>query len=153
MRNTPRRSLRQNARWTLASNISYAACQWGVIVCLAKLGSPEIVGRFGLGLAIASPVIVLTQLQLRSVLVTDSKQAFRFGEYLALRLILTMVALAAIAGLAWMEGYVAASAFTPRLYGCDRHCWILPLPQVSNQSRPSSFAPAARSTTTNRRRS
>ncbi|NLE39325.1 MAG: hypothetical protein GX621_14995, partial [Pirellulaceae bacterium] len=31
-------SLRRNFSWTLAGNLVNAACQWGVIVVLAKLG-------------------------------------------------------------------------------------------------------------------
>jgi O-antigen/teichoic acid export membrane protein len=104
---SPRLSLRRNFLWSLAGNVSYAACQWGVLVCLAKFGSPVIVGRFGLALAITGPVILLSQLQLRDVLVTDSKRKFIFGEYLSLRLILTAAAFVAIAGLAWVGGYAA----------------------------------------------
>jgi hypothetical protein len=39
-------SLRLNFSWALAGNIIYAACQWGMLSVLAKLGSPEMVGLF-----------------------------------------------------------------------------------------------------------
>ncbi|MGI8856402.1 MAG: hypothetical protein ACR2JW_11675, partial [Thermomicrobiales bacterium] len=54
------RSLRANFSWTFVGNVVYAACQWGMLVVLAKLGSPEVVGQFALGLAITAPVIMLT---------------------------------------------------------------------------------------------
>jgi hypothetical protein len=39
----------------------YAACQWGIISLLARLGSPEIVGEYALGVAIAGPLLLLAQ--------------------------------------------------------------------------------------------
>jgi O-antigen/teichoic acid export membrane protein len=113
-------SLQRNFLWTLAGNILYAACQWGVLVCLAKLGSPEIVGRFGLGLAITAPVIMFSQLHLRAVLATDSRQEFRFGDYLALRLILTAAALAVIAGLALIGGYARETVLVIIILGLGK---------------------------------
>src|SRR6266568_5527229 len=44
-------SLRTNFAWTLAGNAVYAVCQWGMLVSIAKLGSPAMVGQFALGLA------------------------------------------------------------------------------------------------------
>jgi O-antigen/teichoic acid export membrane protein len=91
-----------------------------VVVCLAKLGSPEIVGRFGLGLAITGPVILFSQLQLRAVLATDSKKVFGFGDYLALRLVLTAVALALIAALTWMGGYATETVLVVLAVGLGK---------------------------------
>ena len=34
-----RLTLRMNFLWTLAGNVVYAACQWGILVVLAKLGT------------------------------------------------------------------------------------------------------------------
>ena len=89
------RSLRANFSWTFVGNVIYAACQWAMLVVLAKLGSPEIVGQFALGLAITAPVIMLTNLQLRAVQATDAKRAYSFGDYLGLRLAVTPLALLA----------------------------------------------------------
>ena len=80
-------SLRRNFVWTAAGNVIYAGCQWGMIAVLAKLGSPEWVGQFALGLALTAPVLLLTNLQLRSVQATDAGDEFEFGHYLAVRLI------------------------------------------------------------------
>ncbi len=49
-------SLRRNVAWALAGNLGYSACQWGVLVCIAKLGTAADVGRFALGLALTAPV-------------------------------------------------------------------------------------------------
>jgi O-antigen/teichoic acid export membrane protein len=80
------RQLTVNFGWTLAGNVTYALSQWGILVALAKLGNPAMVGQFALGLAIAAPVFLFGNLQLRSVLATDARREFAFGEYLATRL-------------------------------------------------------------------
>lgn len=96
--------LRINFAWTLIGNIVYAACQWGMLSVLAKLGTPEMVGQFALGLAITAPVMLFSNLSLRSVQSTDALQEYRFGEYLALRLTTTLFALLLITGIAFFIG-------------------------------------------------
>ncbi|BAZ27955.1 polysaccharide biosynthesis protein [Cylindrospermum sp. NIES-4074] len=98
-------TLRRNFSWTFAGNLVYAACQWGMLVVLAKLGSPEMVGQFTLGLAIAAPVIMLTNLQLRTIQVTDAKQEYLFQDYLGLRLIMTGLAMLIIVVITIASGY------------------------------------------------
>jgi O-antigen/teichoic acid export membrane protein len=89
-------SLRANFAWTFAGNIVYSGCQWGGLVVLAKLGSPELVGQYSLGLAIAMPVIMFAMLQLRPVIASDVREEHRFGEYLGFRIVTTVVASAVI---------------------------------------------------------
>jgi O-antigen/teichoic acid export membrane protein len=103
-------SLRLNFVWMLAGNAVYAICQWGAIVALAKLGSSFIVGQFSLGLAIAAPVLMFTNLQLRAVQATDSGRHYSFGEYLRLRTTLTLLGLAMIAGIAVFGHYERQTA-------------------------------------------
>jgi O-antigen/teichoic acid export membrane protein len=88
--------LRVNFTWTLVGNVVYAGCQWAMLMVLAKLGSPEKVGQFALGLAVTAPVIMLSNLQLRAVQATDAEGSYSFGHYLALRLVTTLLALASI---------------------------------------------------------
>ena len=56
-------------------------------MALAKLSSPLIVGQYSLGVAIAMPVISLTGLQIRSVIASDVRETYRFGEYVGFRLV------------------------------------------------------------------
>lgn len=100
-----RLSLRVNFSWTLIGNLIYAACQWGMLVVLARLGSPEVVGQFALGLAIATPVIMLTNLQLRYLQAIDAQQEYRFADYLGLRLLSVVLALLLLAGIVFGSGY------------------------------------------------
>src|SRR5437868_13818516 len=87
-------SLRRNFAFTLAGNALYAACQWGILVVLAKLGSPAIVGKYALAMAVCSPVILFSNLQLREIQATDARRDHAFGDYLALRILCTILALA-----------------------------------------------------------
>lgn len=98
-------SLRTNFSWTLAGNLVYAASQWGVLVVIAKLGTPEMLGQFALALAVTAPVVMFANLQLRAVQATDAKRAYRFEDYLGLRILTTAAALAAIVLVALLSGY------------------------------------------------
>src|SRR4051794_41039079 len=85
--------LRTMFAWTLAGNVVYAACQWGMISVLAKLGTTVAVGQFALALAITAPVFMLTNLFLRGIQATDARDEFSFGEYFTLRAMGTVVGL------------------------------------------------------------
>jgi O-antigen/teichoic acid export membrane protein len=103
-------SLRSNFAWAMTGNTVFAACQWGMIVALAKFGSAFMVGQFSLGLAIVTPVFMLSNLDLRAVQATDAIREYRFAEYLRLRLTLTLVAFAVIAAIVWFGKYERVTA-------------------------------------------
>ncbi len=100
-----RLSLRSNFAWAVCGNSVYAVCQWGMIVALAKLGSALMVGQFSLGLAIVTPVFMLSNLDLRAVQATDAHRQFRFSQYLRLRIALTLAALSVIGAIVWFGRY------------------------------------------------
>jgi O-antigen/teichoic acid export membrane protein len=110
-------SLRKNFTWTFAGNAVYAASQWGILVLLAKLSSPEMVGQFALGLAITAPVILFANLQLRSVQATDARHEYRFADYLGLRLLTTLLAYGVIVGIVVLSGYRGETALVVMLIG------------------------------------
>lgn len=103
----PARSLRRNFLWTLSGNVVYAACMWGILSVLTKLGSPETVGRFSLASAVATPVIMFANLQLRPILASDAENAREFADYLGVRLFLLPLALLVVAAVA-AAGYSGA---------------------------------------------
>jgi O-antigen/teichoic acid export membrane protein len=98
-------SLRGGVAWTAAGNAVYVACQYGMLVALAKLGTQEDVGTFALALALTAPIILVSQMQLRQLLVTDVQYEARFGDYLTVRLGLTVAALLLIPILLTIGGY------------------------------------------------
>lgn len=86
-------SLKKNFSWTLISNLIYAFSQWLLLVIVAKVGTPEMLGEFSLGLAITAPVFLFTNLQLRAIQATDAENLYRFENYFTLRLISGLVAM------------------------------------------------------------
>src|SRR5260370_5791803 len=98
-------SLSVTFTWALAGNAVYSGGQWAMLVLLAKLTRPEIVGQYALGLAIVLPVIMLTSLQLRWLLTTDVHGRTGFGDYLSFRLLSTALALAIIFASVLLFGY------------------------------------------------
>lgn len=99
------KSLRWSFSWTLLGDVIYAACQWGMLIALAKLGTPEMVGQLALGFAVTAPVIILANLTLRPILATDIVGEYCFGDYFVLRLFTTAIALLVIMGIALLAGY------------------------------------------------
>jgi O-antigen/teichoic acid export membrane protein len=105
-----RLSLRRNFSWTFLGNGIYSASNWAMLVVLAKLGTPVMVGQYALGLAVAQPVMMFSQLHLRTLQATDVRRQYRFGDYLGLRLLTTALAIAAIAALARTGHYTRDTA-------------------------------------------
>ena len=104
-----RRTLATGALWLLSSNIAYAACQWGTLVALAKLGSAASLGHFGLALAVATPVVLVTGFALRALQATDVMRRYAFADYFNLRMAANLVA-AAIIGMAALAAVDEAAA-------------------------------------------
>lgn len=75
-----------------------AAYQWGMTVVLAKFCSPAAVGTYSLALAIVTPILTFTSLQLRAAQATDAKNEYRVADYLGVRLLGTLVGFAVILG-------------------------------------------------------
>jgi O-antigen/teichoic acid export membrane protein len=98
-------SLKSNLSWMFVGYAVYVLCQWGMLMVLAKLLSPTEVGRFALGLAVAAPVVLFTNLGLRHLQATDAKQEYAFADYLGLRLLTIVSALLAIVGITLLAGY------------------------------------------------
>ncbi|MEM7130467.1 MAG: oligosaccharide flippase family protein [Chloroflexota bacterium] len=98
-------SLLANFSWTVVGNLIYAASQWAILAALTKLGTSEMVGQFALGLAVTTPVIMFTNLSLRSIQATDAQNQYHFSAYLALRLITSTIAFFVILAIAMTVDY------------------------------------------------
>lgn len=115
-------SLRRNFSWMLLGQAIYSASQWGIVFVLAKLGTETMVGQFTLGLSVTAPIIMFTNLALRSVQATDAKHEFLFADYLTLRLIGTVIALVIIVAIALFGGYQAQTALAIMAIGLAKAC-------------------------------
>jgi len=91
------RRFKTDFTWVLAGNIFYSACQWLIVVILAKFGSPQKLGEYAWGLAVSAPIVLFANFQLRSLLASDLVDRFRFVQYLTFRLISLGVALGIVA--------------------------------------------------------
>ena len=74
-------------------------------IVLARLGSPEHVGQFALGLALTAPIFMFATLRLRDVQATDTRQEYQFGDYFALRLLTTVLAFLTVGGIVIVTDY------------------------------------------------
>ena len=99
------RSLKPNVLWTLIGSGTYQGAQFLMIAVLAKLTSPSMVGEYALAFAICAPAFVLANLNLKAVQATDAKRDYSSADYLALRLIMSALALAVV--------ILAGTAFSP----------------------------------------
>lgn len=91
--------------WTLVGEVLFAGGQFGMLVIMARLGSETVLGQYALGLAIATPLYVLTSLHLRPTFVVSSRDRFAFGHYLALRLIGTPLTVLAVVLWSWLADH------------------------------------------------
>src|SRR5690348_574802 len=105
-------SLKANVTWTLWGNIISAGCQWGMIVAIAKLGNPTMVGQYAYALAIVAPLVLFLNLQLRAIQATDVRTEFQFGNYFAVRLITIGVTWIVVFGIIAFARYDAATSLT-----------------------------------------
>lgn len=76
-----------------------------MLIVLAKLGTSEMVGQFALGFATTAPIFMFSNLQLRTVLATDARREYVFADYLELRLLMSSLALLAIAVIILLGGF------------------------------------------------
>lgn len=90
------RTLKRDFTWVLGGNSIYFACQWAIVLALAKLGSAEQVGEYALGMAVAAPVVFFANLQLRSLIASDVAREFSFAEYTRFRALSLAAAAVAI---------------------------------------------------------
>lgn len=67
----------------------YAFCQWLVLSLLSKWTTIQELGHFTLSLAIAAPVYMFMNFQLRPVLITDAEKRWEFSEFFTIRTVST----------------------------------------------------------------
>lgn len=89
-------SLRKNISWSFIGNAAFAACQWGILIAIAKLATVRDVGLYSYGLAVCAPVFSFTNLQIAQIAATDVRDQHTYGHYLGFRIVSTAVGLAVV---------------------------------------------------------
>lgn len=90
---TDKFSLHRNVFFMLLGNGIFAFSQWLQLSLISKFTNINTLGTYTLGLSIVSPVFMFLGLQLRTILITDSKKEFNFSDFLNLRLVLNALSL------------------------------------------------------------
>lgn len=85
-------SLRANFVWAFTGNAIGNFCAWLLLVILTKLGTVNVVGILAIAQAVAMPISLLFSLKLHIVQVTDAKNDYKLGHYLALRTLMAGLA-------------------------------------------------------------
>lgn len=90
-----------------------------MFMAIAKLGSREMLGQYALGISIATPVLMLTQFNLRSVLATDVQAYGNFRDYRQICLASLAITLVTIAGFLNRMGYEPATFLVAACLGIE----------------------------------
>lgn len=90
--------LKRNAIWMVFGNSIYAACQWLVLISIARLKGPEAVGDFTLALAVTAPIIMFFNCGIRTIIATDHSSTFDAKTLLYIKSVLSLLSLAACIG-------------------------------------------------------
>jgi O-antigen/teichoic acid export membrane protein len=124
---TAARGLREDFVWTFAGNAVSGLSQWAILSVLAKLGGTRMLGEYALAVSIAAPISMLSHLNLRAVLATDTRREHPLGDYLRVRISASAAALIVIAvvgmrsnlsGAVVLAGLsLAADSFSDLYYG------------------------------------
>ncbi|OWK73526.1 hypothetical protein CBW16_08410 [Flavobacteriaceae bacterium JJC] len=86
-------SLQRNVFFMMLGNGVFAFAQWLQISLISKYSSIDTLGYFTLSLSIISPVFMLTGLQIRTLIVTDSDSKIDFNTFFKVRLFTSAVSL------------------------------------------------------------
>lgn len=98
-------SLRKKLSWNLTSQIVYGACQWGMLIVLARLANPQLLGVFALGLGVAIPFFSLSSYwNLQPQELREGKVPPLRG-FLAITLLFSAIILLIYVALAWLGGF------------------------------------------------
>ncbi|MEQ1128581.1 oligosaccharide flippase family protein [Acinetobacter johnsonii] len=88
-------SLLNKAKWLLSGNILFAFSQWLMLIMFSHFSSPMQLGYYSYALALTAPIFMLSNLQLRPLVVADLnlERKFSFSEYFSLRLLTILFAI------------------------------------------------------------
>jgi O-antigen/teichoic acid export membrane protein len=106
--------------WTLAGNVVYSLSQWAFLIVLAKLGTPEDVGGYALGIAIISPVLMFANFQGRNLVASDINEIYTFGEYLSFRIVSLAIAIVIVLAIAIYTRHSLAAVAVTCLLGISQ---------------------------------
>ncbi len=96
-------SLRVNFAWAFAGNAISAFCRWVLLVMLAKMADPGVVGLFAIAQAVTLPISHFLGLQVAIVQVTDVNDEYEFRHYFAVKFLSAVLALCVSIGVGFWK--------------------------------------------------
>ncbi|AZV45335.1 polysaccharide biosynthesis protein [Peribacillus asahii] len=72
--------------WLFFGNVIYALSQYVLLITIAKLGQIEMVGQYGLALALTAPLLMFSNMNLRSIWISERKM--KFDDFVGSRIII-----------------------------------------------------------------
>jgi O-antigen/teichoic acid export membrane protein len=90
-------SLKINFMWAFAGNAYYALCGYLLLTILTKTSSVETVGLWGVAQAVTLPVATFFSLMLNTVNITDVRNDYQTGHYVAVRLLASLSSMFVVA--------------------------------------------------------
>jgi O-antigen/teichoic acid export membrane protein len=90
-------SLKINFMWAFAGNAYYALCGYLLLTLLTKTSSVETVGLWGIAQAVTLPVATFFSLMLNTVNITDVRNDYQTGHYVAVRLLASLSSMFVVA--------------------------------------------------------
>jgi len=85
--------IKSDVIWIATGRLMFAFSQWLVIVYLSRTVGVEDLGLYTYSIALVSPLIMFSQMNMRMYLVTDAKDKFASNDYYSTRLLATAIAL------------------------------------------------------------
>jgi O-antigen/teichoic acid export membrane protein len=113
---------RSDFSWAVSSNVAYYGSQWGIVIILARLGTPSDLGAYALGLAVTSPILMFTSFQARNLVASDVSDEFRFSDYVTFRILSLGAALLIMSGIIAATVHNPTVAFVALLVGVAQGC-------------------------------
>ncbi|MDZ5436677.1 oligosaccharide flippase family protein [Pseudomonas fluorescens] len=77
--------IKHSAAWMMMGNGIYAISQAAILAILARLVNVEAVGMFSFALAITAPIMLLSNIGLRTQIITDTQNCYSLSQYQKLR--------------------------------------------------------------------
>ena len=87
-----KKSLAVHSSFSLIANLLFAACNWLLLVIIAKQFSNLFLGQFVMALSIVSPIFLLANLKLRTILVVVLTATHSTETYLSTRFTTNLIA-------------------------------------------------------------
>lgn len=84
-------SLKANVASMFSANLLYALSSWAQLSLVAKFLDGVTLGKYTLAIAIITPLYLLTNMQLRSLIVTDHQDRYSINEYYSFRFISNII--------------------------------------------------------------